>query len=168
VLENLLIKEPNHNISNPWTVKQICDAAEQYFKQDKFSDMLLHAELFAIHNTDFTGFDTGSDTESDTDSESNNDSRHLQCKHKHVKRNKYKTHAEKLKKAENTVPTPAELEQTHKYQGTSGEIENMIQQLNTMSLDDPHYGHLYYKVLLLDKTGITQKCIYREPLHLSQ
>jgi len=169
VLEGkLLIKEPNHNISDPWTVKQICDAAEQYFKRDKFSDMLLHAELFAIENTDFTGSDTDSDTESDTDSESDNDSRHPRRKHKHVKRNKYKTHAEKLKKAENTVPTPAELERTHKYQGTSGEIENMIQQLNTMSLDDPHYGHLYYKVLSLDKTGIAQKCIYREPPHLSQ
>ena len=44
----------------------------------------------------------------------------------------------------------------------------MIQQLNTMSLQDPKYGLLYYKVMKLDTTGLAQKCVYREPLHLVQ
>ena len=39
----------------------------------------------------------------------------------------------------------------------------MIKQLNTMSLQDPNYGHLYFKVLCLDTTGLASKCIYRQP-----
>ena len=39
----------------------------------------------------------------------------------------------------------------------------MIKQLNTMSLQDPNYGHLYFKVLCLDTTGLAAQCIYRKP-----
>jgi hypothetical protein len=64
---------------------------------------------------------------------------------------------------------PAETEKpTQHYQGSEQEIEGIIQQLNTMSLNDPTYGHLYFKVMKLDTSGIAKKCISPEPLHVSQ
>ena len=39
------------------------------------------------------------------------------------------------------------------------EVEGLIQQLNTMSLDDPKYGQLYYKAAMNDTTGLAVQCI---------
>ena len=39
------------------------------------------------------------------------------------------------------------------------EVDGIIQQLNTMSLDDPRYGQLYFKAVHMDGTGLAEKCI---------
>ena len=36
-----------------------------------------------------------------------------------------------------------------------------------MSLQDPNYGHLYFKVLHLDTTGLASQCIYCKPLQVA-
>jgi len=43
----------------------------------------------------------------------------------------------------------------------------MIRQLNSMSLQDRNYRHLYYKVMNLDTTEFAAKCVYREPIKLA-
>ena len=38
-------------------------------------------------------------------------------------------------------------------------VEELIQQLNSMSLDDPKYGLLYYKAVKNDLKGLISQCI---------
>jgi len=68
-----------------------------------------------------------------------------------------------LKTARARWPFPDEDTLTQRFQGPEDEIEGMIKQ-NTMSLQDSNYGHLYFKVLKIDNTGIALRCINREPL----
>ncbi|KAF8996760.1 hypothetical protein BDQ17DRAFT_1329822 [Cyathus striatus] len=54
------------------------------------------------------------------------------------------------------LPTEEQSCVTH-YKGTPEEIDSLIHELNTMSLNDPTYGEKVYKVLRLDKTGNAAK-----------
>ena len=52
----------------------------------------------------------------------------------------------------------------HRASSPPEEVEGLIQQLNTMSLDDPKYGQLYYKAAMNDTTGLVIQCIRRAPM----
>ena len=43
------------------------------------------------------------------------------------------------------------------------DVEGLIQQLNSMSLDDPKYGLLYYRAVKNDSSGLITQCIRRPP-----
>jgi len=43
-------------------------------------------------------------------------------------------------------------------------MEDIILQLNTMSLDDTRYGVLYYKAVKDDHSGLIAQCIKRKPV----
>src|SRR6266699_3069905 len=96
------------------------------------------------------------DSSSDSDSDSDYD----------TKRRRKLKKKKKAKRSKKTVDK--DIKPVQQFQGSDHEIEGMIQQLNTMSLQDPKYGQLYYKVMTLDTTGLAQKCVYREPLHFIQ
>jgi len=102
-----------------------------------------------------------SDSESDdSSSDSDSDSDYDTKRRRKLKKKK------KAKRSKKTVDK--DIKPVQQFQGSDHEIEGMIQQLNTMSLQDPKYGQLYYKVMTLDTTGLAQKCVYREPLHFIQ
>ena len=151
----LRTQEPAHDMSTPYTMTQICRAADTHFQCDKFTDM-----LFPTFGEDY---DSDSESEnssnSDTDSEDSEDSEN-RCRKKRKLLKKRKARKE-------VKPHVEEREKVHRYQGSPVEIESMIHQLNTMSLQDRNYGHLYYKVMHLDTTGIAAKCVYCEPLKVA-
>ena len=143
----------NYDASTPYTIEQICSVAENHFKRNKFTEMVFNPLKY---QPDEDSDSEDSDESSDSDSDSDYDSRR---RRKHRKKKKKAKHARKH--AEKEKPT-------QKYQGTPDQVEEMIQQLNTMSLSDPKYGQLYYKVMKLDTSGLAQKCVYREPPHINQ
>jgi len=142
-----------YDASIPYTIEDICSVAENYFKHNKFTEMVFNPLKYQPDDDSDSDSDESS---SDSDSDSDYDSRRRRKLRKKKK-------AKKSKKSINR-----EEKVTQKFQGPDQEIEGMIQQLNTMSLQDPKYGQLYYKVMKLDTTGLAQKCVYREPLHFIQ
>jgi len=144
---------PNYDASTPYTIEQICSVAENYFKRNKFTEMVFNPLKYQLDEDSDSDSDNSS---SDSDSDSDYDSK---------RRRKLKKKKKKTKHARKSVEKE---KPTQKYQGPEQEIEGMIQQLNTMSLSDPKYGHLYFKVMKLDTSGLAQKCVYREPPHITQ
>ncbi|TFK16892.1 hypothetical protein FA15DRAFT_606153 [Coprinopsis marcescibilis] len=163
----LQAKLPNHNTANPYNVSDVTSVAEAYFKRDKFSQMFFHAnQLDLEYNSETESSEESSSDSDSSNSEYDSDSikklrsklrklRNKEGKKRSKHKQKYRNHTSKEPKSE--------PERTYQPSGNSTEIESMIQQLNTMSLEDPKYGHLYYKVMKMDQTGLAAKCIYREP-----
>ncbi|TFK16853.1 hypothetical protein FA15DRAFT_551587, partial [Coprinopsis marcescibilis] len=161
----LQAKLPNHNTANPYNMSDITSVAEAYFKRDKFSQMFFHAnQLDLEYNSETESSEESSSDSDSSDSEYDSDSiKKLRSKLRKL-RNKEGKKKTKHKHQNHTSKEPkSEPERTYRSSGNSNEIESMIQQLNTMSLEDPKYGHLYYKVMKMDQTGLAAKCIYREP-----
>ncbi|KAJ7772524.1 hypothetical protein DFH07DRAFT_733676, partial [Mycena maculata] len=154
ILETILLaRHSDHDMSTPYEISEVCAAAESYFKRDKFSMMLIGADRFGIESMDETSDDDSSEEESSED-ESDRERRKRQKKKKLLKRKKRSTSTEAL--------TDTKYDNIKK-DVKSEEVEGMIRQLNSMSLDDPSYGAIYFKVLSMDTTGIAVKCITRTP-----
>jgi len=124
---------PNYDASTPYTIEQICSVAENYFKHNKFTEMVFNPLKYQIDDDSDSDSDNSS-TDSDSDSEYDS---------------KRKRRLRKKKKTKHVRKSSEKEKPTQKYQGSEQEIEGMIQQLNTMSLSDPKYGHLYFKVIFL-------------------
>ena len=144
-------------MSTPYTMVQICQAADTHFQRDKFTDI-----LFPTFGEDYES-DSESDNSEDSDSESEDSEDSERIHHRRKKRRNERKHKSRKEKK----PRIVEKEKVHWYQGTPAEIESMIHQLNSMSLQDRNYGHLYYKVMNLDTTEFVAKCVYREPIKLA-
>lgn len=157
----LWARYPAFNNELPWPIEYVSETADNHFRRDKFTDRLLHAPTFGnsreYNNSDSDSDYYSSDSEnSDSDSE---DERYHYRKHKRHSRKKPRS------KRKSMLPkiTHKEDDRTRKINAPPEEIEGMIEQLNSMSLDDPKYGQIYYRVMKLDTSGIVEKCIRRPP-----
>jgi len=139
---------------DPYTIEEVSQVAEQHFKRNKFTEMFFNAPRCEPQ------YDS-SDT--DSDYADHRRGRRSQRKPKYSRRKKSKAKDRNY----SPEPTPTATAATQRYKGSTDEIEGMIKQLNTMSLQDPEYGSHYFKVLQLDTTGLAAKCITREPLQVS-
>jgi len=152
---------PNHDIGKPYPVQTICAIAEKHFKRDKFTEMMLSTPYLDSDSSSDSDDTSGSESDSESSSSSSDSEYDSHKKHRsHKKKKKRKKFSKKKADKAIEVNVPS----TQRFQGGEDEIEGMIKQLNTMSLQDPSYGHLYFKVLKMDNTGIALKCITREPL----
>ena len=158
---------PKHDAAVPWPMEKVTAIAESHFKRDKFSKMFFHSTKLANHESSDES-DGGSSSDSES-SDSDYDSDTLKTLKRRIKKMSHKKKKSKKKSSKEEKldfpphPTPAPPDRTSRFNGTTDEVENMIQRLNSMSLNDPSYGHLYYKVLQMDASGIAARCIYREP-----
>ncbi|KAJ7120477.1 hypothetical protein C8R43DRAFT_959921 [Mycena crocata] len=141
--------QPIWTAPTPYEISEVCAAAESYFKRDKFSMMLIGADRLGIESMDETSDEDTSDEESSED-DSDREKRKRQKKKKILRRKKRASSAESL--TDNKYDTAKKDVKTE-------EVEGMIRQLNSMSLDDPSYGATYFKVLSMDTTGIAAKCV---------
>ncbi|KAJ7174020.1 hypothetical protein C8R43DRAFT_943648 [Mycena crocata] len=150
VLETILMaRHSDHDMSTPYEISEVCAAVESYFKRDKYSMMLIGADRLGIESMDETSDEDTSDEESSED-DSDREKRKRQKKKKILRRKKRASSAESL--TDNKYDTAKKDVKTE-------EVEGMIRQLNSMSLDDPSYGATYFKVLSMDTTGIAAKCV---------
>ncbi|TEB18493.1 hypothetical protein FA13DRAFT_1719855 [Coprinellus micaceus] len=168
----LLASHPTHDNSQPWAMDQVSKVAEWHFNRDKFEKMFFHSsklakkESFDDSDDDSSSEDDSSDSDYDSDSVKSLKRRIKKITHKKKKKSKGKSRKDD-KPDFPPLSTPVPPDRTSRYNGTTDDVENMIQRLNSMSINDPAYGHLYYKVLQLDTTRIAAQCIYREPQRIS-
>ena len=152
--EKLYINYPHFDASNPWPIEYLDEVANIYFKRNKFPQRLGYLPVTEHYAQ--KDYETEEDSDYDSDDESDDED------YAYRKKRTLKKKKAKAKKAPITqvmsddpmrkVPSPPE------------EVENLIQQLNTMSLDDPKYGQLYYKAAMSDTTGLAVQCIRRAPM----
>ncbi|KAJ6536665.1 hypothetical protein B0H10DRAFT_1668018, partial [Mycena sp. CBHHK59/15] len=144
ILENKLTnKYPQHELTDPFTVEQVSEMAEAYFQRDKFSQMLLGTGP----TQDAESSDEDSESEaSDSEDSSDEDTRRKTKKHK--RRSKHRD-----------VPSARSSGKPREGDPKVAEVEGMIKQLNSMSIEDPTYPSTYFKVMALNTTGIAKQCV---------
>ena len=156
--EKLYARHPNHDLSDPWPIEYVGHIADLHFKRDKFSEKLVHLPALGIEmESDYDSDE--SDLDSDSDDSEYEYERRVRKKRSSKKR-KYKHKERKLRLTRPVL----EEEPMRKIHPPPEEIEGIIEQLNTMSINDPKYGQLYFKAVSNDKTGIAAKCIRRSPV----
>ena len=161
--EKLYARYPNHDTADPWPIDHVVGIAELHFKRDKFSERLLHLQAYGLDDEDYDSDDESED-DYESDEEDYEDERRRKKQRRHrKKKSRSQPHPQlpitKLSEEEPSrkiVPPPEE-----------NEIGGIIQQLNTMSLEDPRYGQLYYQAIKNDTSGIVAQCIRRRPIQES-
>jgi hypothetical protein len=142
----------DYDASQPYELEKIETVAENYFKRNKFTEMVFNPLHYHI--------DEESDSESDDDSDdSDSDSDYeRRRKRRHKKKKKTRTKYSRAKPTKEPAEKP-----THRYQGSEQDISGMIKQLNKMSINDPAYASMYFDVITQDTTGHAKDCI-RKPI----
>jgi hypothetical protein len=123
---------------DPYTIEEVAQVAEQHFERNKFTEMFFNAPR---REPQYDSSDT------DSDYADHRRGRRSQRKPKYSRRKKSK--AKDRNYSPEPIPIPTATTATQRYKGSDDEIEGMIKQLNTMSLQDPEYGSRYFKVLNL-------------------
>ncbi|KAJ7277024.1 hypothetical protein C8J57DRAFT_1714176 [Mycena rebaudengoi] len=133
------------------------DAASWYFSRSRAETMMVNASAYGIPEED-----DDSDREPDEDSDIDSSDQSDYETRRRRKKKKKPRHAKEI-----ADPKPrAALRSALKTEGTADEVTGLIRQLNKMSIDDPEYSPVFYKVLTLDQTGIAAKCV--QPPRISQ
>ncbi|KAJ7734668.1 hypothetical protein B0H16DRAFT_1767202 [Mycena metata] len=136
-----------------YTIKEWNRAAEWYFRRNKYETLMISAgEL----GEDLDEGDSGDESDDESFSSSGDESNYEEYRRKRKLRAK-KKHQEKKNKTSNKKSL--DEREKNKYQGNEEEIAGMIRKLNAMRLDDPEYAPIYYKVMVMDRSGTTEKCI---------
>jgi hypothetical protein len=145
-LENrILAADPGRNLTNPFTVNEVNLAAEALLQRDRFDG--------AIEDTDEEGESMREEESSDeetSDSESEDDRKY---KKKSIKRKGKSPRKSKIvEESSDDEPVRKTKPDSPRRKVTSSrpEVEGLIRQLNSMSVDDPGYGLTYYRAIKLD------------------
>src|SRR4029077_19696631 len=155
-------KNPTFDNSNPWPIQSVYEVAESHFKRSKYTSHLSHLPMLGIEEDSNEEEDSDDDYNYDSDSEEEYE---RECR----KRRKLKALKKKKKtrtKTRQTSPTQVMIEEPSRNIKVPPEergVEGLIERLNTMSIDDPHYGALYYQAVSQDKLGLVAQCIMRKP-----
>ncbi|KAJ7018497.1 hypothetical protein C8F04DRAFT_1327408 [Mycena alexandri] len=154
ILENRILQaNPYRNDEAQYTIREINEAAEWYFRRNRYESLMVRAaDLGEELDDDFSGNESDSDVSGSDDDESDYDE-FLRKKKQRAKKKKQ----ERTKKV--TTKKVATDRGTQKFQGNEEEIAGMIRKLNAMRLDDPEYAPIYYKVMVMDSSGTAEKCV---------
>ncbi|KAJ6514374.1 hypothetical protein C8R47DRAFT_1206737 [Mycena vitilis] len=146
---------PGRNVYRQYSVREIHTAAEWYFRRNRAEAMVVNAADYGVD------LDSGTtDAESEEESEDSDDSDYEAYRRKHRAKARAKKEKErKNKKKSSTAPATSSKTRTLQTAGTAEEVTSLIRQLNRMSITDPEYAPVYYKVLTLDSTGVAARCV---------
>ncbi|KAG7089360.1 hypothetical protein E1B28_011050 [Marasmius oreades] len=155
-------KKPLRDVSEPYPVEEVCEAAEHFFKRSRFVSMVPDAGAFGTQQQEE---DSGEDSESESESESDEeDYEKWRKKFKERRKKKSRTKSKDIKNSypAPTVPmAPAEVSRTTQFSGPQSEVADLITRLNSMQLDHPEYGTLYYRATTMDPHS--KNCINKIP-----
>lgn len=152
ILENRILQQRSQHDNSQYSMNEINGAAEWYFRRNKFESLIVNAAEYGIDIDDeYSGDD--SDNESSSSEESESD--YEEFKRKKKLRERKKKHERKQKQAAKESGSRNQM----KFGGNEDEIASMIKKLNSMKIDDPDYAPVYYRVMVLDKTGTASKCV---------
>jgi hypothetical protein len=167
-LENrLLAKDPVRSLANPFGVEEINNAAEALLQRDRF-DM-----NFAGSDEEDESDDEGKESDDESsDSESEDDlktmRRRIRKKARFAKRKSSASDSDDSDddRPARTLKQRAAKELKRKINGKDEpEVESLIKQLNTMSIDDPGYAALVFRALKLDPDVMK---VVRPPIFVSR
>jgi hypothetical protein len=144
----ILMAEPNHDMTQPFQIHQIVTAIDRLFMRTRFDVDDSDNEI------DLDWPESQSDSDDESGEESEDDLKHRSAsKNKKRFRNKFSAKdpddpsEEKERKslsAHKSKKTLRDLEREGIQAQKQDEMESLIKQLGQMSLDDPKYGILYY------------------------
>ncbi|KAJ7655773.1 hypothetical protein DFH06DRAFT_1329208 [Mycena polygramma] len=158
ILEQRILQlNPRRKSGRQLSVKEISDAAEWYFRRNRAEAMVINAADYGIDLDSDTSDDESDEHESDDSDDS--DYEVYRRKHRAKLRKRKEKEKEKKKKKSSSTSGVSPTRTTLKTTGTAEEVSTLIRQLNKMSITDPEYPPVYYKVLALDTTGIAAKCV---------
>ena len=150
----ILMAHPRHDMTQPFEIEHIVSAIDRLFMRTRFDVDDSDNEI----DLDWPESQTDSDDESEK--ESDDDSKHRSISKKKKKsRNKFSARdpddptEEKGRKpvsADRTKKILKDLEKEGVEAQKQDEMESLIKQLGQMSLDDPKYGILYYRAIVID------------------
>lgn len=159
----LQTKYPTHdNSKEPWTMTQIQTVAEVYFQRNTYSDKLYHLPALGIRRKYDDEDDDEDENDEDEDEDDYEEERRARKKKK-LSKKKTKTTVNTIKGLPSTQILKEELSRRI-IPPSDEKVEDIINQLNTMSLDDTRYGYLYYKAVKDDNSGLIAQCINRRPV----
>ncbi|KAJ6481130.1 hypothetical protein C8R45DRAFT_831870, partial [Mycena sanguinolenta] len=160
ILENRILQtNPFRDDTAQYTVAEINAAADWYFRRNKYETLMVRAADWGEEFDEDSEDESASDTSESELSDSDYEKYRLKKKQKAKKKK-----AEKKKKSPvSKKKTPGK--ETQKFQGTEEEVATLIRKLGSMKLDDPEYAPVYYKVMVLDQTGLAGKCVKPPEIH---
>ena len=144
-LENrLLAANPGRNLSTPFTVTEIDQAAEALLQRDRFDNALDSDSDDESFREEWSSDSETSDSESED--EVTDKKKNARRKNKSAKKHKLDSTDEEEDKKKKKSDLPR-----RKVASGRQEVEGLIRQLNSMSNEDPGYGLTYYKAVKLDR-----------------
>ncbi|KAJ7104378.1 hypothetical protein B0H15DRAFT_942371 [Mycena belliarum] len=160
LLENRVRQSNLYRGDEQYTVAELNEAGEWYFRRNKYASLLARTkELGEDEDDEYSDEDTDSDAESSDEEDSDYEA------YRRRKRQREKRKKEEVKKK---ARKPAHKVEHQKYEGNEDEVAGMIRKLNAMSLDDPDYTPNFYKVMALDKSGVAEKLVRAPPTYQSE
>ena len=166
----LLSKNPAHDFSTPFSIEDVRTMADGLLRRDRFDNDDSEEEESESQNSsdEGTASDGDSDSESDSDSDDSDEGYALvktpvkSSLKKKAKKNsktvksKSKTRDPKedpirpLVSTKEAKKTIKKLEKEGSKANKQDEMESLIKQLNSVSINDPNYGLLYYRAVKMD------------------
>jgi hypothetical protein len=131
-------------------VKEIDDATKWYFRRNKYESLMVRVADLGEDKED----DSETDSDSATSGSKRSESDYEAFRHKKKLREKKKL--ERKKKAASKKSGDRDI---RRFNGNEEEIATLIWKLNTMNLNDPEYAPIYYKVMVMDRSGTAGKCV---------
>jgi hypothetical protein len=153
LLENRIRQTNPYRGDDQYTVKELNDAAEWYFRRNKYETLMIRA---ADLGEDLDDDDSDEDSGSETSGSDADESDFEEFRKKRKEREKRKKE-EKKKKVSSRRDVKEKGRQT--MHANEEEVAGMIRKLNSMRLDDPEYAPIYYKVMVMDQSGNAGKCV---------
>ncbi|KAJ7615069.1 hypothetical protein DFH06DRAFT_1343921 [Mycena polygramma] len=153
---------PARNVHRQYSVREINIAAEWFFRRNRAEAMVVNTADYGV-DLDSGTSDAETEDESDLDSD---DSDYENYRRKHRAKARAKKEKEKKKKKKTANAQATGKSRIIPTSGTVEEVTSLIRQLNKMTITDPEYAPVYYRVLTLDTTGVAVKCV--QPPRISQ
>jgi hypothetical protein len=152
ILENRILQaNPYRGEDEQYTVKEIDDAAEWYFRRNKYESLMVRAADLSEDQEEDS--DEESDSASSGSAESDSDYEEFRRK------KKLRAKKKKIEKKKKVEIKRSNGRETQRFQGNEEEIATLIRKLNAMNLNDPEYAPIYYKVMVMDRSGTAEKCV---------
>jgi hypothetical protein len=157
-IENrLLAQDPTRSMAKPWEVSKVEAAAEAILQRDRFDCNLIDSDEEEVDETD----EEDSENEGDSDDGDSEELKRLRRKAKQLKEiaSLWKAKRKppirrKIMESDDEAPPKKVSSQKNISAGKQGdqqEVEELIKQLNSMSLSDPGYGITYFKAIKMDR-----------------
>ncbi|EED81348.1 predicted protein [Postia placenta Mad-698-R] len=160
----LLTAQPNHDLSKPFVMSDVNSKAEALLQRNRFDTDRLPSD-----DEDSDDESSASESDSDSNDSSDSESEHDKKKRKQ-KAAKHKVRTKKrlvvksedsdneedIKKAQAT-----RKKATKEMKKKANEVDDLVRQLNRMSLEDPDYGVTYLRACRLDPLVAS---VVRKPL----